>query len=116
MASSSPINLYVASENDLKLLDGIGNAKAKRIIELRENNESLTFNEVAEATQIKLAQWTAWSDAGIVTIEKPQVEASANLPAPEPTETNQLHITLIEMNKSLQQLRDEVQTLRSELS
>lgn len=115
MASSNPINLYKASENDLKSLEGIGNAKAKRILELRESKENFTFNDVAEVTQITLAQWTAWSEAGVVTIEKPQGEASANAPALIPNETNQLHLTLLEMNKSLQQLRDEVQTLRSEV-
>jgi hypothetical protein len=60
-------------------------------------------------------QWPSWSK-GFVTIEKPQEEVSANLPTPVPNETNQLHLTLLEMNKRLQQIRDEIQTLRSEVN
>jgi hypothetical protein len=57
---------------------------------------------VTEATQIALSKWAAWSKAGVVTIEKSREELSANLAAAVPSETNQLHLTVHEMNKSLQ--------------
>ena len=115
MASGKLINLYEASENDLKSLDGIGSAKAKRIIDLRTAKKVFTLTDVADVTQITIEQWNTWSKAGVVTIDKPKEEVVAGLPTPEPSETSQLHLTLLEMNKSLQQLREEVQTLRSEV-
>jgi hypothetical protein len=93
---------------------GIGIAKAKRILDFRATKKVFTLMDLADVTQITFEQWNAWNKEGIVTIDRPQEEVVASLPTPEPSETGWLHLTLLEMNKSLQQLREEVQTLRLE--
>jgi DNA uptake protein ComE-like DNA-binding protein len=49
MASNEPMNLHKGTENDLKSLDGIGNAKAKQMLDARKAKENLIVNDVAEA-------------------------------------------------------------------
>lgn len=115
--ATNTINLWNASEADLKSLDGIGQAKAKEILQLRERKEDFNFDDVADATQTEPAKWIAWSQAGVVCIKKLTAESSANPPAQAISDimsANELHSTLLEMNKSIKLLHDEVKFLRTE--
>ena len=58
-----------ATENDLRLLEGNGNPKARLNLDLIVTKKNFTLNDVTEATQIALSKWAAWSKAGVVTIE-----------------------------------------------
>lgn len=99
-------------------MDGIGQAKAKRILQLRERKEDFNFDDVADVTQTELTKWIAWSKVSIVCIKKPTAEPSANLPAQAISNimsTNELHSILMEMNKSIKLLHHEVKFLKAEV-
>jgi hypothetical protein len=78
MASGKPIDLYEASENDLKSMEEIGNAE--RISDLKAAKKVFTLKDVEDVTQITLEQWKRRCDAGVVTIGRLLEEAPANLP------------------------------------
>ena len=68
----SAVNLYTASEKDLRTLHSIGPASAQKIIELRDQ-ESLSFQALAFLTRIPEQQWHAWLQQGIISMVKPQI-------------------------------------------
>lgn len=71
---------------------------------------------MADVTQTEQSKWIAWSNAGVVCIKKLETESSVSPPAQEISDilsTKELHSTLLEMNKSIKLLHDEVQFLRT---
>lgn len=78
--AANTINLWDASEADLKSLDGIGQAKANSILLLRERKEDFNFYDVSDVIQTEPSKWVAWSKAGIVFIKKLKADSSANPP------------------------------------
>lgn len=105
------INLWDASEADLNSLDGTGQVKANSILQLREKKEDFNFYDVADVTQTEPSKWVAWSRAGIVCIKKLEAVSSANPPlqlTSNTLSTTELNSTLMEMNKNIKLLHDEV--------
>lgn len=99
-------------------MDGIGQAKAKKILQLRERKEDFNFYDVADVTQTELTKWIAQSKAGVVCITKPTAESSANQPAQAISDimsTNELHPTLMMMYKSIKLLHVKVKFLKAEV-
>lgn len=59
-------------------MDGIGQAKAKRILQLRERKEDFNFAGVSDITQTEPSKWMTWCKAGAVRKKKFTRLSSAN--------------------------------------
>lgn len=68
--ATNPINLWNASEADLKSLDDKGQAKFSSTLQLRERKDDFDFDDVAKVTQIEPSKWMTWSKAGVLCITK----------------------------------------------
>lgn len=115
--ATNPINLWNASQTDLKSLVGTREAKTGRFVQLRQRIEDFNFNDVADVTQTEPSKLIVWSKVGVVCMKKLETDSLVNPPAltiSDILSTKELHSTLLEINKSIRPLHDEVNFLRTE--
>ena len=67
----APINVHKASEKELHTLKGIGKITAAKIIELRQQQNNFTMEELSLATNVPVQTWLEFQTTGLVSFEKP---------------------------------------------
>ncbi len=78
--AANTINIYSATEDELRTLEGIGERKAERIIKLRDQHATIGVEELVMATDIAAKVWNEWLQQDIISLEKPRLTPLQQFP------------------------------------